>query len=213
MRLFIDGSEQEFIPIKTFREAYHLPPAFGVNLFEPKDFTGLGSLERAGGALSEVREAVLREAAMPRTLVEWMSGIADLVGVFTAQLEAINPAVGLKQVEIEFAAGGFGDVLHAVTYELFRARASKQPPLPFARLYGAWLNSSVRVSQTVHKYPYDEHRVWEIQIVTTAYGRAGLIVYGDDGTHYVYDLALGCPAEGFMVNLLSEIAALIYDCA
>jgi hypothetical protein len=46
-----------------------------------------------------------------------------------------------------------------------------------------------------------------VQIIAHAYGRAGMVIHASDETFYVYDAALGCPAEGFMSTLLSDIAA------
>lgn len=197
MRLTIDGSPREFTPIKAFRAAQGLPPEFGVALFEPKDYTGLGRIDRAGAELNAVRAAVIASLPLKLTPAQWIGFVPQLTRRFTDQLYAINTQVNLRDVEIEFAAAGFADVCQALGYALF------QPPVPpFAALYGRWLDDTTRVSQTIHTY-----EDWHIRIVTHAYGRAGLIVEDGDATHYVHDPALGCPAEGFMAALLAEIAA------
>jgi hypothetical protein len=135
-------------------------------------------------------------------LQRWLTFAPELTRLFTNKLYEINPKVHLRDVEIEFAAAGFADVCQAVIFALLRAQGS--PPPPFEAIYGEWLDSTVRVSQTVHTY-----RGWQVQIVTHAYGRAGLIVNRGDQIDYVQDATLGCPAEGFMAALLAEVAARI----
>ncbi len=199
MHLTIDGHPRDFTPIKAFREAHHLPPEFGVGLFEPKDYSGLGRIDRAGADLNQVRAAVL--AAIPAKLPrpQWLSFSEQITRQFTQQMYAINPVVQLHDVEIEFAAAGFSDVCNAVIYALVRGN-----PPPFEAIYGQWLDDTVRVSQTMHAYG-----TWQVQIVTHAYGRAGLIVRRSAAVDYVQDSALGCPAEGFMAALLAEVGARI----
>lgn len=208
MQLIIEGETRQFVPIRLFRAQHELPEVFGVVLFEPKDYTGLGSIDRAGAELNAVRAAVL--AAVPRGLPPsaLLNGLDALQRLFRAQLHQINAAVGLHEVEIDFAAAGFGDMTQAYVYALMRARAAGDPPPPFEAVYGAWLNSTVRVSGLEHHYQMGD-QVWSIRIVNHAYGRAGLIATLDGVTHYVHDPALGCPAEGFMAALLGEVAALL----
>jgi len=201
MRLTIDGIPRTFLPTKSFREAYHLPPEFGVALFEPKDYSGLGRIDQAGAELNGVRAAVLAAIPANLSLQAWLSFIPDLTRLFTDQLYAINPKVKLHDVEIEFAAAGFADVCQAVVYARLRSR-DETPP--FEAIYGDWLDQTARVSQTIHRYGD-----WQVQIVTHAYGRAGLIVQMEAETIYVQDAALGCPAEGYMAALLAEVAARI----
>jgi hypothetical protein len=210
MRLIINGVEREFTPIKAFREQYQLPQHFGIHLFEPKDYTGLGTIEHAGSEMVKMRDAIVRDAARPRSLAEWMRYALDLTDLFRRQLQLINDVVQLKDVEIDFAAAGLSDVLQAIIYAIIRARAAQQTPPTFASIYNTWLNSTVKISQMTHFYPYAANVSWEIHIVTHVYGRAGLIVRTADSTHYIYDPSLGCPAEGYMESLLSEIAAYIY---
>lgn len=200
MILTIDGERRLFAPIKAFREAqaaHGLPPEFGVATFEPKDFTGLGHIDRAGAELNAVRAAVLAAIPARLTLPQALAFVPQLTRLFTDQLYAINAQVNLRAVEIEFAAAGFADVCQAHVYALARGGDA-----PFAATYGEWLDRTVRVSQTVH---HDGE--WEVQIVTHAYGRAGLIARRGGETHYVADAALGCPAEGYMAALLAEVAA------
>lgn len=205
-RFAIDGLARDFVPIKTFRAAHNLPESFGVALFEPKDFTGLGSIDRAGAALNTVRAAVL--AALPERMAanDWLNVLPGLARLFESKLYEINHEVGLREPEIGFAVSGFLDVLQAVAYAVIRARASGAPPPTFERVYAGWLDGSIRVSQTVHRYAH-EGAEWSIRVITNAYGRAGMIIEAGEATYYVYDGALACPAEGFMARLLAEVAA------
>jgi hypothetical protein len=204
MRLILEGEARAFIPIKTFRADHELPASFGVALFEPKDFTGLGSIDGAGAQLNTVREAVLNALPAQMSASDWLTFLPQLTALFKNELYSVNDAIHLHDVEIDFAAGGFGDVCHAFAYALLRARAESKPPPVFETVYGEWLNSTTRVSQTV--YPYTHHeQEWHIHIVTHAYGRAGMIVATPAGTCYVHDATIGCPAEGFMGALLKEV--------
>ena len=76
----------------------------------------------------------------------------------------------------------------------------------FHPVYNQWLDNSLKVFTQTYPYPHAEEN-WQVQIFAHAYGRAGLVVHRPDATDYVYDPALGCPAEGFMAALLGEIAA------
>lgn len=195
MRLTIDGVLRSFEPIKTFRAAHNLPPEFGVALFEPKDYAGLGRIDQAGADLNAVRAVVLAAVPPGLSLREWMAFIPELTRLFVNNLYEINPRVNLHDVEIEFAAAGFADVCQAAVYAHLRGAAPT-----FAAVYGEWLDASVRVSQAVHVYG-----AWQVHIVTHAYGRAGLIVDTGSVTYYIADAGLGCPAEGYMASLLADV--------
>jgi hypothetical protein len=195
MRLTIEGVPRLFEPIKGFRAAHDLPQDFGVALFEPKDYSGLGRIDQAGVDLNGVRAAVLGAIPPGLSLRDWLVFIPELTRLFTAKLNEINPRVNLRDVEIEFAAAGFADVCQAAVYALLRGASPS-----FEAVYGEWLGGSARVSQTVHAYGE-----WRIQIVTHAYGRVGLIVDTGEMVHYVADSSLGCPAEGYMAALLAEV--------
>jgi hypothetical protein len=205
MRLTIEGCARELMPIRAFRAAHGLPETFGVALFEPKNYSGLGSIERAGAALNAVRAAVLKALPAAREPAEWLAALPELTAQFQAELQAINPIVGLKPEEIGFAAAGFDDVCHALVYAVIGARAAGEPPPPFSAVYARWLDATVRVSTARHLYAHDGQN-WTVQIITCAFGRIGLVVRGPAATDYVYDAALACPAEGFMAALLAEIA-------
>lgn len=210
MHLKVEGSEHEFTPIREFRAAFGLPPAFCVNSFEPKDFTGLGSLERAGESLNEVRRVILAFLPERMPLQGWFHFLPTLSRHFETQLYQINDQVGLRPMEIGFAVSGFADVCQAYVYALVRVRTvdPAAPPPSFEAVYYAWLNDSVRVSALSYPYSYQD-QVWSVRIVTYAYGRVGMIVQEGDRRHYVLDTALACPAEGFMMHLLREAIARI----
>jgi hypothetical protein len=209
MQLSIDGVRHTFTPMREYRAQHGLPPEFGVALFEPKDYRDLGSIEgvEAGAALNSVRAAVL--AALPPALTPDMllTTPALLTEVFRAQLYAINRIVGLREVEVEFAVAGFADVVQNYAYALVRARLGGAAPPDFWAVYGAWLESSARVAYTEHEYAHAHScEVWRVQVVSHAYGRAGLVVErGSADADYVVDGALACPADGFMAGLLREV--------
>ena len=75
----------------------------------------------------------------------------------------------------------------------------------FGQIYGQWLDNSVRISQRTYDYVHGRNH-WAIQTINTVYGRAGLIVDMGDEVVYLVDNRLACPAEGFMFNLLKELA-------
>jgi hypothetical protein len=204
LTLIIDGVARDFIPLPVARAALDLPEDFGVALFEPKDYTGLGRIDGAGEALHALRDAVL---AADRALADAdpLARCDALTAVFERELRRINPAIGLREPEIGFAVSGFSDVLRAWAYARIQAAALRSDPLPFAAVYGRWLNDSVRVSATVHRFAY-RRQVWKVQIVTHAYGRFGVIMEDEAGRSIaISDPRLACPAEGFMMRLLEAI--------
>lgn len=201
MRLTVDGVAHDFEPIRAFRLKHNLPQDFSSAQFEPKDYNGLGRIDHAGAELNHARTAVLNAIPASLTLRDWLSYIPELTDHFRRTLESINDNVGLRDVEIEYAAAGFADVCQAVVYA--RVRGGE---LTFEAVYGAWLDQTARISQTVHPY-----NGWQIRLVTHAYGRAGMIVQAGDETYYVSDSTLGCPAEGYMAALLAEVCARIIN--
>lgn len=197
----LDGTSYTFMPIKDFRAAHNLPSEFGVGHFQPKDYAGLGRIDRAGAELNAVRSAVLGAIPERIPMQNLLVIVDDLTRTFENQLMTINPQVGLREAEIGFAVAGFSDVCQAWVYALLRARASKAELPDFQMVYRDWLNSTIRLFSEVYVYPPD----WRIQVVAHAYGRIGLLIYTPDSTHAVYDPSLACPAEGFMTTLLGEV--------
>lgn len=204
MRLIIDGVEREFISIKALREQFALSESFGVAAFQAKDYTGLGSIERAGAALNTVRDATL--AAVPPTIkqAQLLHLASQLQAVFLQQLHAINETVQLRDVEIDFAVAGFGDVVSAFTFALVRASVSDQATPTFASVYRDWLNQTVRIASSVYAYQHGD-AVWGVQVIAHAYGRIGLMIETGESLIFAYDPALACPAEGFMAHLLQSV--------
>lgn len=210
MYLTIEGESRSLIPIKDFRAAQGLPPDFGVAFFEPKDYDGLGRIDRAGLELNRVRAALLD--ALPQRMDKggWLAFLPDYARLFEDQLYTINDHIGLKDVEIEFAVAGLSDVLHHLAYKMMLTQFTPPPTNPnpalFREVYSEWLDNSLKVFSQIYRYEH-QGQTWQVQIIAHAYGRAGLVIHAGDETFYVYDAALGCPAEGFMATLLSDIAA------
>lgn len=214
MQLMIDGQMRELIEIAAFRQQNDLPPAFGVALFEPKDSEGLGRIDHAasGEALNELRTAVLSGIPDKLALNDLMDFMPRLGNLFRVKLYEVNEVVGLRPVEIDFAAAGFDDVGQALVYALVRSHAGVRSrtrgasAVSFADIYAGWLNDTVRVSQTIHAYRAPDGTLWRLRILNNAYGRVGLVAQTGDDTYYVRDVTLACPAEGFMSALLSAVA-------
>ncbi len=205
MQFTIEGTRYTFIPIKEFRAMHHLPTKFDIALFESKDYAGLGRIDTAGAALNQLRAAVI--AALPDKLLplNWLSVLPEITHVFEAQLYQINDQIGLHDVEIEFAVAGFNDALQAYAYAFVYAATTRTPVPTFQTVYGEWLNGTIKVFTQEHTYVLGDETC-TIQVIAHAYGRIGLLIQASD-TYAVYDPILACPAEGFMTNLLIEIAA------
>jgi hypothetical protein len=214
MNLLLDGAPRAFTPIAAYRARHGLPPAFGAAAFQPKDFTGLGSIERAGPALAILRDETLAAAAeLARTLHtphDWLAALPTLHEAFAARLRAANHAVRLREEEIDFAVGGFGDVCHAFVFAWLRASLTAAAAPSFDAVYAGWLNASARVLPDVYPYVHGGE-TWRVHLVTSAYGRVGLRIRRPEAADddYVSDPALGCPAEGYMERLLRAVCAVM----
>jgi len=210
MQLMIEGALRTLTPIQAFRTAHNLPSTFGVALFEPKDFSGLGRIDQAArsGALQLLHERVLAQTPTNLPALEWLDAFERLARYFGAELRAINAQIGLREMEIGFAISGFADALNAYAYAAVRAAAEAQPVPSFRSVYAQWYNDSVRISQTRHTYMHGD-ALWQVQVIYTIYGRVGLVVQTDQARHYVADAQYICPAEGFMSHLLEAVAAKI----
>ena len=208
MRLTINGHLQAFTDLRTFRTTYDLSATFGVAHFEPKDFTDLARIDQAGDALKQVRTTMLNAIPDQLTTQQLMTFADLLTTAFRNALLAVNDQVKLKPIEVDFAVDGFRGVISTVTFECIRAAATHADPPQFMPIYSTWLNEGVRVSAQQHAYTHQDH-IWTVQIVNTAYGRAGMIITTPEQVHYVADQSLGCPAEGFMFNLLKSAAEAI----
>jgi hypothetical protein len=205
MQLILDGQRRNLIEIQDFRTQFGLPENFGIALFSPKDYSGMGSLQGAGAALNQLKQEMLAATPQQLSLQQWLILLPQFQEKFRQKLTEINDQVGLKAVEIDFAMAGFGDVCQAFIYTALQAKAENKPWPQFQVVYQNWLDDSVRVFPEVHRYQWQDEQ-WQIRVFAHAYGRAGLITEtSPTDTFYLHDPALGCPAEGFMENLLYEI--------
>lgn len=200
MHLWIDGARNHFIERKAFLTKYNLPTDFSLRLFEPKDYTGLAAIDRAGAEMNALRNGMLD--AVPTTIsrAELLSVVDQLQAVFQAGLYGINEVIGLRVEEVEFAVAGFGDVLRNWAYALIATQQAD-----FHQVYWDWMDSSVRLSHRVHRYVH-QGQEWQVQIVNHAYGRAGLRIDTGQEVLYMQDGAYVCPAEGYMLTMLEELA-------
>lgn len=207
MQLLVDGQRQRFIPLQIFQAEWNLPETFNVAYFEPKDWSGLGSLKGGQTVLNQIRAGVL--AAIPDEIPSnpaLLNHIQQLIAAFERELTAANTQIGLRQVEIDFAVAGFADVLQAAGYHLFRLRQNNPARIAddfdFAEVYQSWLDNSARVASEIKIYQ-DRFRV---QVIYNVYGRAGLRVQTDGTLYYVADSRLACPAWSYMDRLCAETA-------
>lgn len=209
MQLTIDGQKREFIPIQAFRQKYRLPADFGVTTFYQKNFEGKGSIQGAGMALHELRQAMIDaipEGNPPQN--GWLTFSLELQLQFHRKLVEINPQVGLQQSEVEYAVAGFGDVCQAYIQAAMSARMRGQGMRKFAEIYQQWLDSVVFTAKEPFSYSHHGQQ-WQIRLVQYVYGLTGMIVQTEDETYYVFDNRLACPAEAFMTALLSDVCAKI----
>ncbi|MCB0212821.1 MAG: hypothetical protein KDJ52_25990 [Anaerolineae bacterium] len=205
-----NGQKHPFITLQAFREKWGLPDSFTLEAFERKDWN-VGSMDGSGPGLITMRQAVVD--AVPNTLAwaDLPTLTAQLVAVFREHMEATNAAVGLQEVEIDFAVAGFSDVLNIALYELLRLRqmhradtAPIKNQFDFASLYQSWLDDSARIATTAHTYPHN-HTTFTVRTVYNAYGRVGLAVHTPTGVEYVADSRLACPAAHYMRDLCRDV--------
>lgn len=204
MDIIINHQRHTLTPIRQFRTDYHLPDNFGITYFEPKDFTGMASIEGAGDALDSLRQAIVGIIAPRITPIPTFESIEKIVHQFDATLRVVNKHIGLRDVEIGYATSGFGDVLNAWLYEQMRAYQTKSTATPFDQVYADWVANSGRRSEKMYIYPH-QNVEWGIRLLNNAYGRVGLQVDMPDKTAYVHDTTYLCPAEGFVHQLLRDV--------
>lgn len=212
MQLTINGQPHTFIPLPAFRQQRGLPEAFSLAYFEPKDWQGLGSLDGSGKALALLRQHLLEAIPTTVSLAELIFQVQALTDYFYRELVAINPQIGLREVEVEFAVAGLADVLQSVAYHLIQLNHAyhhdleqMQQHFDFSSVYQNWLDASVRVSATTQTYTYEDVE-YQVQVIYNPYGRVGLKVEVAGEVYYVADLALACPALHFMQDLCDAMA-------
>lgn len=206
----IEGVEYPMVQIRAFRAAHGLPDAFGSALFQPKHDAALGSIDGAGDALHTLKTRVLEQSQALFQHGAKLSAIDGLYALFERELRAVNDAIGLRAVEIEYAAAGLSDMVAAYVYARLRASVSDEPMPDFDGVYGAWLQGSTRGASPVYEYPH-AGAVWGVQIIASAFGRFGMLVALPDQVFFVADSALACPAEGFMAALMRDVCGLIAE--
>ena len=212
MQLLIEQHYQTLIPMPSFREQWSLPQDFGVALFEPKAWTDLGSIEGAGRELAMVRQRVAQAVLAPLKPADLIAVIETLTRYFEQELQAVNVQIGLRAVEIDFAVAGFQDVLQAAAYRLiqlvqiYRIEPGQiKEKFDFSAVYQTWLDDSVRISTTVHRYPHGEIE-FKVRVLNNIYGRVGLEIEVAGEKFYVLDMGLACPAASYMRGLCGEVA-------
>ncbi len=218
MQLTINNQLETFISLEQFRQQWRLPVEFSITYFQPKDWTGLGSVTGAGDALTVLRQRIIASTEQFETTLDLMQAVARLTALFQRELQLVNRQVGLSDVEVDFAVAGFGDILQGVAYELLqlKLKSSRHPAkirqmFDFKTVYQRWLDGSVRIFS--HEYTYQhEGRRFIVRIVNNPYGRVGLAVTTPDGQiAYVTDTALACPVSNYMYNLCQQIALRLRD--
>lgn len=202
---FIYGKARALTPIADFRAAHGLPQAFGVMLFEPSDTVPSALLPGAHAALDGVTQGVLGLLALPpkdNTLNTWLKTARVLADFLQFRLKQVNHTVGLPDADIDFTVGVFREVCESAVWAMFRADAGDMPTAEL--IYGEWLRDSVRVSPTVHVYDYAGER-WGVQVISTVYGRVGLVARLPGGVEVVSDPAYAHPAQAFIEALLDSV--------
>lgn len=206
MQFSVNGVEQEFIELATFRRAHNLPDEFGLSLFDPKDYTNLGMIDHIGAeALNELKQIMLGNLPERLSLSHYQTFLEQYQLLFRVWLYEANAQIGLRQVELDFAEAGFADVNQVWMYELIRARAAQTEMPSFAKVYAQWVGNSIQLSGNHFCYRHRDQE-WDIQIIHSVYGRIGLYICIEGKEFFVYDTIYACPAEGFMTQILTQIS-------
>jgi len=205
--LLLDGAVQTLIPITTFRQTHHLPDTFTIAHFEPKDTTALGTVDMAGQALNQLKHNMLTCLPDSINVMNLQSEYEQLKEAFRTELVAINDIIGLDEAQIDFAVNGFGDVLQRDAFALLHHHLTKSTDERpnFANIYSDWLNESVHISPTTYTYTPDDE-MWTLHTIHMIYGRVGLRITMPDDVVYVADMTHACPADGYMGQLLIQLA-------
>lgn len=212
MQLTLHGVLHNFTTLAAFRAQWQLPDDFNLARFSPKDWTGLGSLDHGGPALAHLRQVMVSAVPSAIPLHRLRDQVLALSGLFFGQLQLANVDIGLREVEVDFAAAGFQDVLDATAMHLIqlshtypRDLAQIQSRFAFEAVYQNWLDASARVFEQEHHYSQTGVD-FTVRVVHNPYGRVGLEVQVKDETVYVADPVLACPAAGYMHDLEAELA-------
>jgi hypothetical protein len=198
---------RQFESMEDFRAEKGLASDFGISLFQPKNYAGLGSIKNAGEALRQLHNAVVEAVPARLPALGWQASLVSLQMLFQAKLREINPQIGLRTSEIDYAVSGFGEVMQRYLYALMSARLRGQPAPDFEDIYEQWLNSTIVYTlEHIRFLQEDTDEVWQVQVAAHAFGRFGLIVQTPIETRYLRDSSILCPAAGFMESLFREVA-------
>lgn len=217
MQFMQNGQHYSGLALQTFRLQQGLPDDFAAAYFEPKDWTGLGSISGCGHLLVEMKETVLRAVPSTLKLAELFPLGEALTDLFHQEMVTINPHVGLQEVEIEFAVAGFADVLRGVAFKLIQLSQTHRNNGPevrrnfdFETVYQSWLDDSTRLSSVTHLYQHHD-TTYQVQVIYNPYGRVGLKVQVTGEVYHVIDMNLACPAASYMHELCRDIAVKICE--
>jgi hypothetical protein len=208
MKISIHGKPQQFISIQHFRDMYYLPPEFGVDLLETKDFTTWMQMDDAAEDLHQLFQTMIQAVPASMPSRGWQALRMELQVLLHRRLRALNPKIGLRMEEIGLAVAGFGEVLQTYIYAVLQAQLYGEALPAFNQVYRDWLHSTVNVSPIIYVYWYRGEK-WQIQPIRHIYGVLGLVIRINEQIHHVEDRSLSCDAEGFMEKLTRETSARI----
>lgn len=203
--LFIGGERIVFIPLNAFRAMHMLPEQFSIRHFDPKDNSGMARIDHAGEIYRDLETAVMAAVPERLSILSLLDACDQLEVAFRSALERVNPDIGLRDVEIDYAVAGFADMLCRWCYALIQTKTTNQSAPAFSQVYGDWLGESIRIAAREIAYAHSGD-IWQIRVVNHVYGRIGLQVRMASGVQYVADHTHACPAEAFMARLLQRIA-------
>src|SRR5690606_27910761 len=133
----------DFIALKDFRAQFGLPESFSIAWFQPKDFTGLGSIKGANSELAYVRQALLETLPDGFPPAGWSSLSVTLQIAFRRLLVEVNPNIVLKRDVIDYAVNRLVQVCYLLFQRCTHARMPGRPLPSFDKSHHDLLLSSV----------------------------------------------------------------------
>lgn len=206
MLLIIDGQPRPFMAVEQFRQLHHLPDDFGVSRFGWIQPPAHKRLAHVRDQFRELRDAVMRIVLHGNTSPDWMSFGLKLELVFRQRLLALSPVLELSPFEVDHFAGCFGDLCRSYIYYCLCARESQVSIPLFQAVYVEWLSKTTWISPMVQSY-WHEGQQWRIQVITNAFGHAGLIIQAESETYFVEHVVEHNPTYRFVISLAVEVAA------
>jgi hypothetical protein len=204
MQLLIDRARRDFTPITTFRTVHNLPSTFGITHFEPPADPLPAWGREAEAELADVQQSVSDSVPTQLPLWGWPLALPPLVTLFQNKLDAAGPVLGLDSQTTMLAVNTFNELVQRYLHAMIRARVIGQAFPAFADVYAEWLDSTVEIGGAVHPYLYHDE-VWAVQVISHAYGKAGMIVWTAAATYYVQDSAQSCRLQPYLEVLFSEV--------